>query len=186
LIRLYLLTAELRAGATELLSALEKRSLTTHLLSGDTKALTRALGLELGIEAENIHAELSPEEKLEYVEQQAEPTLMIGDGANDAAALIASDVGVAVSGGAEVSMKAADVFLATGSLDSLVELLRAAQVSVRRIKLNLCISVIYNIVGVGGAALGYVSPLVAAILMPLSSLTVVISSLSLRTRIFNS
>lgn len=106
----------------------------------------------------------------------SQQTLMIGDGANDALAFQQADLGIAVSGSVEVALRSADVYLLSedlGKIDELFEISRRAHNLIRR---NLHISIVYNIVGGIGALLGFVNPFVAAILMPISSGFILLSS----------
>lgn len=151
------------------------------ILSGDQQETALRVASELGIESANVHAELSPEDKQQMVHDgQAgdDVVVMIGDGANDAAALAAADVGIAVRGGAEVSLQAAPAFIASGQLSSIVQLFDAGKRTTKLIHRTFAVSLGYNLFAVLLAATGSITPLVAAILMPISSASVLALTLA--------
>jgi Cu2+-exporting ATPase len=168
----------LRSDAAAALGRLCELGWRAGVLSGDHDRVAARVGEELGLAATEVHGEASPEDKLARVSaDEVRPVVMVGDGINDAAALAAADVGVAVSGGAEAALVAADVYLGRRDLAGLVELFEGARRTRSIIRRNLVFSLIYNVVGVGLALGGFIGPLAAAVLMPLSSVTVVTSSL---------
>jgi Cu2+-exporting ATPase len=111
----------------------------------------------------------------------AGPVVMVGDGVNDAAAIARASAGVSVRGGAEASLAAADVYLVRPGLDPLVELTRGAARTLTVIRRNLAVSLGYNLIGAALAMTGTIDPLIAAVMMPLSSVTVVLASWRSRT-----
>lgn len=145
-----------------------------QMLTGDEPAVAEQVALAVGMDRSSLRAGVTPEQKLDAVKQRVDdlPTVMVGDGVNDAAALAAADVGISVSGGAEASLAAADVYLAKPGLRGLVELIACARRSRSVVVQNLALSLTYNAVAIGLAAAGLVTPLLAAVLMPLSSATV--------------
>jgi Cu2+-exporting ATPase len=151
------------------------------ILSGDHSEIVQAVAARLGIAAELARGELLPENKVQVVQghADAEPVVMIGDGVNDSAALAAASVGIAVRGGAEASLSAASVYLAREGLSDFIALVRLARTTMNTIRWNFAASLGYNALAVGLAATGLIHPLLAAILMPVSSLTVVSISLML-------
>lgn len=180
-----LLGDELRPEALGALQAIRAMGWSTQLLSGDDERIVSAAGQRLGFAPEQIIGAATPELKAEHVRRAAARgiTVMVGDGVNDAAALSAATVGIAVHNGAEAALSAADVSFARPGLDPLVRLMRDARATTAAIRLNLIVSLGYNVIFGGLAIAGQVNPLVAAVLMPLSSVTVL--ALSFRGSILN-
>ncbi len=173
----------LRPDAASSLRALREHGYRLAVLSGDHPDVVRAVTRELGVPLEEALGGVSPEDKLAWVERARKqgPVIMVGDGVNDAAALSAADVGVAVHGGAEASLAAADVFTTCSGVEPVVQLVRGARRTLGVIHRNLIFSLVYNLVGVALAMAGLIGPLLAAVLMPLSSITVVTSSFRSRS-----
>ena len=174
-----------RDDARAAVDALRADGWRVRLLSGDHPAVVRAVGRSLGLDERDCIGAATPEEKLRVVEREladgTRTVVMVGDGVNDAAALARATVGVAVSGGAEASLAAADAYLRTPGLAPIVELCRGSRRTVRVIRRNLGASLAYNAVAVALCMAGLISSLLAAVLMPLSSLTVVFLSYRART-----
>jgi Cu2+-exporting ATPase len=175
----------LRQEAPATVQRLRELGWEVGILSGDHPTVVAAVGRRLGLDAEASRGGVLPEQKLARIERAAAEgtVLMVGDGVNDAAALSAATVGVAVHGGAEVAMSVADVYLSRPGLEPLIRLLEGARRTLRVIRWNLLFSLGYNVVGAGLAMAGWIGPLAAAVLMPLSSITVI--AISFRSRTFD-
>jgi len=175
---------EIRPDAPIAIRELRAMGWRPMLVSGDDPRIVSGVGESLGLAPDAAIGGASPEEKLDIVRRLREtsPVIMVGDGVNDAAALAAATVGVAVHGGAEASMAAADVYLSSGGLTPLVSLFDGARRTTAAIRRNLAVSLGYNVVFATLAMAGMINPLAAAVLMPISSATVVV--LSMRTRAF--
>lgn len=172
----YDVTDTLYPDAEKLIRLLRKKHVQVCVLSGDRPEAVARLADQLGLEDTEWRGGVSPEAKTEAV--SATPyTMMVGDGANDAVALKAARVGVAVHGSLEASMKAADVYLGRPGLGGVLRLMVICDQTRHVIRRNLRLSLLYNVAFCIAALMGYVTPLVASVLMPLSSLTVVISSM---------
>jgi Cu2+-exporting ATPase len=173
----------IREEATAVVSRLRNQGWKIEILSGDHPEVAAAVGTSIGVERSDCRGAVLPEQKLEIVEtaMRRSVTVMVGDGVNDAAALTAASVGIAVHGGAEVALAVADVFLTRPGLEPLGRLFAGARRTTRVIRRNFVFSLMYNLVGAGLAVAGFIHPLVAAVLMPLSSLTVITHSYRART-----
>lgn len=167
-----------RPDAASSIQALRDAGWSVRILSGDATPVVRAVGRSLGLPADACQGEATPEEKLRVVEslKRDHRVVMVGDGVNDAAAIAAATVGIGVHGGAEASLATADVFLTTPGLSPLVELMQGAGHTMRVIRRNITFSLLYNVVGAWLAIVGLINPVIAAVMMPLSSLTVVLGS----------
>lgn len=178
---------ELHADSGERLAWLRRAGWDIAILSGDAPGPVHLAAEGVGVAADDAHSEMAPEEKLAKVREATginrdQVVMMVGDGVNDAASLAAADIGVAAHGGAEASLVAADVYLTEAGVGRLVELVDLSRRTLGVMRRNLGISLTYNTVAVTLAALGWITPLVAALLMPLSSLTVLASAASLATQ----
>ncbi|XGC79779.1 heavy metal translocating P-type ATPase [Bdellovibrio bacteriovorus] len=175
LCRLYF-SDDLRSDSASAVQELRTKGMNVFVLSGDKKARVQKVAELCGIPKENVHAELFPEEKKEIILQKTD-TCMIGDGANDSLCLQAADVGIAMKGSVDLSLQSADVYFTRGGLSPLFDLLNLS-VKTRQVLIrNLTISLVYNSVGGTLALAGFINPMVAAILMPLSSLAIILSTL---------
>jgi Cu2+-exporting ATPase len=169
----------LRSDAERLTRSLGARGLELYLASGDHDLAVRHVADELGIEPSHTLGRAGPEDKLELVERLLEGgriVAMIGDGVNDAAALQKSSVGIAVSGSSAAGRLAADAFMTGRSIEAVSSLIAGGGRVMHVVRRNLSISLAYNLLGAGLAMAGVVTPLLAAIAMPVSSFTVVLLS----------
>jgi Cu+-exporting ATPase len=170
----YLLTSALRPETARLVAGLNGNC-EVALLSGDNEKERGRFAEVFGAEAQ-LHFNQSPLDKLTFIKHRQEDgriVMMVGDGLNDAGALRQADVGVAVVENVSGFSPASDVILAAGMVTRTAEILRYAKQSLRVVRTAFWISAAYNIVGVAIAASGKLSPVVCAILMPVSSVTVV-------------
>lgn len=167
-----------RPDARAAIESLQARGWDVGILSGDHPEVVTTVAGTVGLPADACVGGAAPEEKLRVVEssRSAGTVVMVGDGVNDAAAMAAASVGVGVHGGAEACLATADVYLTRPGLSPLVQLVEGATRTMRVIRRNIAFSIGYNIIGATLAVTGTIDPLIAAILMPVSSLTVVIAS----------
>lgn len=171
---------EPRSDAVRGLAQLRAMGLRTVMLTGDNARAAKAIGEALQIEVE---AELLPDAKLSRIQDLRAhgPIAMIGDGINDAPALAAADLGIALGSGTDVAAAAADVTLLRGGIGALPAALALARATLRTIRGNLIAAFAYNVVCIPVAAFAPLSPMLAAAAMSLSSVTVLAVSLRLRS-----
>jgi Cu+-exporting ATPase len=170
-----------RETSAEAVAAMRRRGLEVVLLTGDTEATARAVAGRVGIT--EVHAGVRPEDKANRVKAlQAErrAVAMVGDGINDAPALVQADWSVAMGGGTDIAMEAADVTLVRPDLRLVPQAMALSDATLRKIKQNLFWAFIYNTVGIPLAALGLLTPMFAAAAMACSSVSVVSNSLLLK------
>jgi heavy metal-(Cd/Co/Hg/Pb/Zn)-translocating P-type ATPase len=165
-----------RKDSADMISRFEKKNLEVALLSGDRAEVVVPMAAEVGISPAKSFSSISPEDKVRIIKQSSH-SVMVGDGANDAMAIEAADVGIAVSGAMDISLRAADVYLTTPGLSGVENLFILSQETMKVVKRNLILSLVYNTVSVFFVFSGVISPLVAAVVMPVSSLTVLLSTL---------
>ena len=170
------LSDTLKKDSIELTSFLQKTGHSTHIVSGDNAKTVNLVASTLEIPLSNSHSGQTPESKAELISKKKQ-SVMVGDGANDAIAMKKATVSVAVSGAMDIGLRASDIYLTKDPLKNMIFLIKLAKLTNTSIKINLIISLIYNSIGVTLSILGFISPLGAAILMPLSSLSVVIATL---------
>ncbi|MFG0298488.1 MAG: heavy metal translocating P-type ATPase [Phycisphaerales bacterium JB047] len=165
----------LREDTIDAINALKARGWNLHLCSGDHPEIAQQIARQVGID--HAMGGTSPEHKAELVrtlrEQGHGRVVMVGDGINDAAAMALSDVGIAVHGGAEAALQAADVYLTAPGVMPIETLCDLGRHTMKTIRIGLGVSLCYNTVAASLAIAGLISALIAAIIMPLSSLSVV-------------
>ncbi|MEO8653969.1 MAG: heavy metal translocating P-type ATPase [Ramlibacter sp.] len=174
---------EPKPGAREALAALRQRGLRVVMISGDNRAAALAMGRRLGLQESEVLADVLPGDKAAKVAELklgGHRVCMVGDGVNDAPALAAADVGIAMGTGTDVAMHAAGITLMRGDVALVGGALDISHQTVRKIRQNLFWAFAYNVAGIPLAALGYLNPVVAGAAMALSSVSVVSNALLLK------
>ncbi|KAA3540477.1 copper-translocating P-type ATPase [Pseudomonas sp. ST1] len=171
----------LKPGTDQAIRALNARGITSHLLTGDNRGSAQVVAKALGIH--DVHAEVLPADKTATVTQlkNHHVVAMVGDGINDAPALAAADVGIAMGGGTDVAMHAAGITLMRGDPRLVPAALDISRRTYAKIRQNLFWAFVYNLIGIPLAALGYLNPVLAGAAMALSSVSVVSNALLLKT-----
>jgi P-type Cu+ transporter len=162
---------------------LRRLGLRPMLLTGYNASAARAVGATVGIAADDVIADVHPEQKVEAVRQSQSAgrvVAMVGDGVNDAAALAQADLGLSMGTGTDAAIEASDITLVRGDLTAAADAIRLSRRTLRTIKGNLFWAFAYNVVLIPVAAFGLLSPLIAGAAMAFSSVFVVTNSLRLR------
>ena len=174
---------QLKSDAAETVEALKSMGITPWLVTGDSAEVAATVAATVGIDGAHIVSAALPETKLEIVERlksEGHCVLMIGDGINDAAALTAADLSMAMGTGTDTAISSADITLMNSGLGSVISALKLAKKTLKIIRLNMGWALIYNVIGLPIAALGLLQPIYAAAAMALSSLFVVTNSLRIK------
>jgi Cu+-exporting ATPase len=153
------------------------------MISGDNQRAAQAMAARVGIAAEDVRAEVLPGDKAAVVQAlraNGHVVAMVGDGANDAPALAAADVGMAMAHGTDVAMEAAGITLMRGDVSLVADALELSARTVAKIRQNLFWAFAYNVAGIPLAAVGLLSPVVAGAAMAASSVSVMANALLLR------
>ena len=130
------------------------QKLRTVLLTGDNKAAAQAVALQVGID--DVRAEVKPAEKAAVIQQlqrEGFRVAMVGDGINDAPALATADLGIAIGGGSDIAKEAGDIVLLSGSLSGVGAAIRLSKSTMRKIRQNLFLAFIFNVIAIPAAAL---------------------------------
>ena len=171
----------LRPGATETIARMRARGLRVTLLTGDRRETAERIAAELG--GIDCIAQVLPEDKERVVaglQRDGARVAMIGDGVNDAPALVRADVGIAMGSGTDVSIASADIVLMSNELERVAEAALLSRRTLRTIRQNIAISIAYNLIMVPLAMAAFLTPLIAAVSMPISSLAVIGNSARIR------
>ena len=174
---------QLKNDAAQTVSALQSMGITPWLVTGDSAEVAASVASTVGIDSEHVVSAAMPETKLQIVEKlksEGRCVLMVGDGINDAAALTAADLSMAMGTGTDTAISSADITLMNSGLGSVISALKLSQKTLKIIRLNMGWALIYNVIGLPIAALGYLQPVYAAGAMALSSLFVVTNSLRIK------
>jgi len=169
-----------RANSREVIQELKKLGLKIHLLTGDGEVVAQKVGERVGVDF--VKAGMSPEGKLDYIralQSQGLKVGMVGDGYNDAAALTAADLGIALGTGTDVAKEAGDMVLMQGDLTKVIEAIKLSRATFKIIRQNLFWAFGYNLLALPLAIFTQVPPSLAALAMSLSSVTVVLNALRL-------
>jgi Cu+-exporting ATPase len=179
------LADEIKPDSVRAIRELHDMKLRTVLLSGDNEAAARAIAKQAGID--EVRANVKPAGKADAIRElqaRGHRVAMVGDGINDAPALAAADLGIAIGSGSDVAKEAGDIVLVSGSLHGVATAIRLSRATMTKIRQNLFFAFIYNVLAIPLAALALLNPLIAAAAMALSDVTVIGNALLLRkTRI---
>jgi Cu+-exporting ATPase len=174
------LSDQLKPDSQTAVRELQQLGLKTVLLTGDNEATARFIARQVGID--DVRANVKPGGKADVIRelQKHGPVAMVGDGVNDAPALAAADLGIAIGSGSDVAKETGGIVLVSGSLHGVATSIRLSRATMRKIRQNLFFAFLYNVLAIPLAAFGLLNPLIAAGAMALSDVTVIGNALLLR------
>ena len=182
LVATFELTDTIRDGAKQAIKNIQDLGIKVVMLTGDHEKSAQKVASSVGIQ--EVHSRLLPQDKASFIDtyhNNGDIVVMVGDGINDAIALASSDIAIAMGSGADIAINISDVVLLDEKPESIYEAYRLSHRTYDAVKENLVFSLLYNVVSVPLAILGFVTPLVAALSMSLSSLIVVGNSVRIKT-----
>ncbi|MCF6268333.1 MAG: heavy metal translocating P-type ATPase [Melioribacteraceae bacterium] len=171
----------IKSTSVEAIVKMKELGLNIFMLTGDNEKTANAIAKRVGID--NLFAEVMPEQKAEKVKElqkSGKRVAMVGDGINDSPALVTADLGIAIGTGTDIAIESSDITLITGNLNSVVSAINLSKKTIRTIKQNLFWAFIYNTIGIPFAALGFLNPMIGALAMSFSSVSVISNSLRLK------
>ena len=183
IVAIYELSDKIKEEAKEVIESISNYGVDVVMLTGDHEDIAKRVSKEVGIE--NFIAQQAPQDKLKYIEnlhREDKKVCFVGDGVNDILALANADIGIAMGSGSDIAIDVGDVVLLNNSLKSLQDAFKISHTTLKLIKQNLLLSLVYNGITIPLAIAGYVIPLVAAISMSVSSLLVVGNSMRIRIK----
>ncbi len=180
---LLILADELKNNSEKVISKLKKMKLKTVLLTGDNNQAAKVISQKAGFD--EYKSEVLPQDKLNIIseyQKRGKIVAMVGDGINDAPALVQSNVGIAIGTGTDVAIESGDIILMSGDLTGVTKAIKLSKLTLTTIKQNLFWAFVYNIIGIPLAAFGLLNPMIAALAMSFSSVSVVSNSLRLKRK----
>lgn len=171
----------IKETSQEAIAALKELGLEVYMITGDNERTAQAIAQEVGVD--HVLAEVLPDgkaDKIKELQQAGKKVAMVGDGINDAPALVTADIGMAIGTGTDIAMEASDVTLIRGELTSIADAIYMSKKTMTNIRQNLFWALAYNIIGIPIAAVGLLAPWLAGAAMALSSVSVVLNALRLQ------
>jgi len=178
---IFALQDEEKQSSVSAINQFDKMGLSTYMITGDNKRSAKFLADKLHIN--NFIAEALPSDKVDLItklQKEGKVVAMVGDGINDAPALAKADIGIAIGSGTDIAVESADIVLVNSDLNNVVKAIGLSKKVITTIKQNLFWAFVYNIIGIPLAALGMLNPMIGALAMSLSSVSVISNSLKLR------
>ncbi len=174
--------------AKTVIDTLKRKGFEVYMLTGDNKQTAIALAQELGLKKESVFFELLPQQKSEIIQKIKEMNhsskknriIFVGDGINDAPALVKADIGIAMSSGSDIALESGDVVITNNNLETIIKLINLSKNTLNIIKTNLFWAFFYNTILIPVAMIGKINPMLASLAMAISSISVITNSLRLK------